>query len=272
MLPGRSNLIVSETLSPGELTTVRIYRRSDSVALERPVFGENYLGDEQGIPDWYIVGVADDTEALPWWAPDSYNPDWTVDCDRCATAVSVPKLVTPGRADGEVVDWFCPDCWDDFRDRLSPEWAHAGQPDVHRAEYLDRTVEDNPEIADINELVELTQSDDEKAQMHTLTALDRLIPERIEEIMSVRPILTDQLESDKALTRFGALSCLTMIAEHDPESVLPVVDKISPLLDPSSDDGVLGEGIRFVAAVAEEYPGCTEVSRKLGRITARRDT
>lgn len=217
-------------------------------------FGENYLSNEHGVPDWYIVNIDDDATALPWWVPASYDPKQTINCDRCATGVSIPDLVTPGRAEGDIVDWFCSDCWEDVRDRWSPEWAHAGRPDVHRAEYLDRTVGSNPNTADIDELVELVHSDDEKAQMHALTALGRLIPDRLEDIVSIRPVLTDQLDSDAVLTRFGALSCLAMIAEHDPESALPVVDEVIPLLDPSSDGGILEEGIRFVAAIAEEYP------------------
>lgn len=217
-------------------------------------FGENYLSDERGIPDWYIIDTDDDPDATQWWVPDSYTPDQTIDCDRCTTAASLPELVTPGRTDGEVINWFCSDCWDDVRNQWSPERAHAGRRDVYRAEYLDQTVGDNPETADIGELAELAQSDDEKAQMHALTALGRVIPERIEKVVSIQPILTDQLESDVLLTRFGALSCLAMIAEHDPESALPVVDDVIPLLNLSSDGGILEEGIRFVAAVAEEYP------------------
>ncbi|WP_217350909.1 HEAT repeat domain-containing protein, partial [Salinadaptatus halalkaliphilus] len=130
-----------------------------------------------------------------------------------------------------------------------------GKADVHRAEYLDRTVGGSPDEANIDELVTLVHSDHEKAQMHALTALGRLIPERAADIVSKRPVLVDQLDSDVILTRFGALSCLALLAEHDPDMGVPVTDEIIPLLEPASDGGILEEGIRFVAAIAEAHPG-----------------
>lgn len=84
-------------------------------------FGEQYLADENGIPDWYLEGYSDEHRESPWWVPDSYNPTATVECDRCATTVPVSDLVTPGRVDGNDSDWFCSDCWNDVSDRWSPE-------------------------------------------------------------------------------------------------------------------------------------------------------
>ncbi len=216
-------------------------------------FGENYLGDEDGIPSWYVEGF-DESNELPDWIPDTYQPQTTIECVRCGKEISVVDMVTPGRAEGDAVDWFCRDCWQDVRERWSSSWVYAGKPDVHRADYLDGTVGGDPESADIDELVELTNSEEEKAQMHALVALGRIIPERADDIEKILPILTDKLDADAILTRFGALNCIAMLAENDPEAGLPVVDDVVLLLDPSSDGGILEEAIQFVLAMSEEYP------------------
>lgn len=230
-------------------------------------FGEKYLGAETEIPRWTIQRLPEGQEQLPWWVPDSYRIDQTVECVRCKKEVPPHDIVTPGRADGDVVDWFCPECWDDVSDLWSPEWAHAGKPDILRAEYLDRTVGGNPEEADVQELRTLVHSDEEKAQMHALTALGRIIPDRSDDVESLLPLFAETLESDVTLTRFGALSCMALLAEAHPEKVLSYADDVISLLEPTSDGGILEEGIRFVAAVAEEYPGhVQDAVPKLGRL------
>ncbi|WP_217350910.1 hypothetical protein, partial [Salinadaptatus halalkaliphilus] len=79
-------------------------------------FGHQYLAGERGIPDWYLLCLDETPNQRPWWVPDSYNPDRHIECNRCATAVSPPEIITPGRTDGDIVDWLCPDCWADVRD------------------------------------------------------------------------------------------------------------------------------------------------------------
>jgi HEAT repeat protein len=230
------------------------YARVDETGIEE--FGRNYLADEEGVPDWFINGYTEDRFELPRWVPESYDPKASVECVRCHTAVPPTKIMTPGRAadDSNVVDWFCPDCWEVVSEHWSPEWIHAGKPDIYRAEYLDRTVGGNPTDADVGELVELSRSSEEKAQMHALTAMGRLIPDRSKDIVSVCPVLVEHLESEVLLTRFGALSCLSLLAEDDPEHVLSVIDHVLPLLEPACDPGIHEESIRFVSEVSTEYP------------------
>jgi HEAT repeat protein len=219
-------------------------------------FGQNYLKGEQAIPSWYITEQDTSATEFPWWVPDSYDPRRTIDCVRCKTAVSILEVVTPGRASDEisVVDWFCSDCWEEVSEYWSPEWAHAGKSDIYRAKYLYETVGGNPERADIDELIELTHSAEEKARMHALTAMGRILSDRSDDIVPAIPVLVEKLDDDAILTRFGALSCLSLLAEDQPQSVRSVIDDVVSLLEPESDGGILEESIRFVSTVSKEYP------------------
>lgn len=217
-------------------------------------FGEAYLESERPIPLWSIRSPPEGTDDTPWWVPDSYETSQTVECVRCRDAVPPYELVTPGRADGDVVDWFCGDCWEAVGERWSPEWAHAGSADIHRATYLEDLVRHNSEAADVQELAALAQSEEGDARMHALTALGLLVPDRADEVATLVPLLVDTLESEHNLTQFGGISCLAELAEHDPNVVLPYAGDVVALLEPGADEGIIEEALSFVAAVAETHP------------------
>jgi len=217
-------------------------------------FGETYLDAGDGIPNWSLKSLPDNQADPPWWVPDSYDPAQTVECVRCRKSVPPYEIVTPGRVDGDVVDWFCSDCWEDIGERWSPEWSHAGKADIHRARYLEDTVRRSPEDADIEELAGLVQAEESDARNHALTALGLVVSERGDDVASLVGLLADRTDHEDVLTQFGAVSCLAVLAEHDHDAVLPFTGEVIKVLDPSADAGVLEEGISFVAAVAEDHP------------------
>lgn len=217
-------------------------------------FGETYLESGRSIPLWSIRSLPEDTDDPPWWVPDAYDTSQTVECVRCRDAVPPSELVTPGRADGDVVDWFCRDCWEAVGERWSPEWAHAGRADIHRAKYLEDLVRREPAAADMQELAALVQSEEGDARTGALTALGLLVPHRADDVATLVPLLADTLDSDHILTQFGGLSCLAVLAEHGHEAVLPYAGDVIALLDSGADEGILEEAISYVAAVAETHP------------------
>lgn len=76
-------------------------------------FGEQMLGGDEEIPSWL---VDDNLKDRAFWIPDGFEPDASVECQRCRTETPVTEVKTPRAEIEEGVEFgrFCGDCWEEI--------------------------------------------------------------------------------------------------------------------------------------------------------------
>lgn len=72
--------------------------------------GNALLGSDADVPYW-ILTLGDDLEEPPWWVPDDYELDQTIECTVCGSVIDVDEVVTAGDRE-EVDEYLCRDCWE----------------------------------------------------------------------------------------------------------------------------------------------------------------
>lgn len=71
--------------------------------------GRSLLSSGVEVPYW-ILSLGENQEEVPWWVPEGYDLEQTIECAQCESVIGVDEVVTVG--DREAVDeYLCRDCW-----------------------------------------------------------------------------------------------------------------------------------------------------------------
>ncbi|WP_254767395.1 hypothetical protein [Salinilacihabitans rarus] len=72
--------------------------------------GNSLLDSDVEVPYW-ILSLGEGYDEVPWWVPEDYELNQTIECTQCGSVIGVNEVVTTGDRE-EVNEYFCRDCWE----------------------------------------------------------------------------------------------------------------------------------------------------------------
>jgi hypothetical protein len=72
--------------------------------------GNSLLNSDAEVPYW-LLSLSEDRTETPWWMPDGYQLDQTIECALYGSVTGVDEVVTTGDRE-EVDEYLCRDCWE----------------------------------------------------------------------------------------------------------------------------------------------------------------